>query len=281
MTVPRHGEGLAQALSLAQALALALASVLAVAACAPGSHSSASSPVITAFVAASLRDAMATAGPAYADATGVRIETSADASTALRVQIEQGAEVDVFLSADTKNPDALLAAGQVIGSVVPFAQNSLAIIVPKSNPAGINSVFELGRRGLKIVAAGDGVPISSYAAALIRNLANDAQDPSAFVAAYAANVVTREDNVKAVVAKIALGEGDAAIVYATDALAERSVITIPIPDESNVLATYAGVVPATALHPDAGRAFLDWLAGPSGQAILARFGFVPLVPGPS
>ncbi|MEO8470127.1 MAG: molybdate ABC transporter substrate-binding protein [Chloroflexota bacterium] len=280
MTRPRQQNVLALAITLALTVALAVAS------CGPASPSGAPSPgshsrVITAFVAASLRDAMAAATPTYADATGVGLDTSADASTALRVQIEQGARADIFLSADTKSPDALLTGGLVIGGVVPFAQNSLAIIVPKGNPAGINSVFELGRRGLKIVAAGDGVPISTYAAALISNLAVDAQDPSSFAAAYAANVVTREDNVKAVVAKIALGEGDAAIVYATDALAERSVSTIPIPDGSNVLATYAGIVPTTALHPDAGRAFLTWLAGPSGQAILARFGFVPLVAAPS
>ena len=275
MRVPPHRNG------LAQALALVLASVLAVTACGPGSQSSAPSPVITAFVAASLRDAMTAAGPAYAAEAGVRIETSADASTALRVQIEQGAEADVFLSADTKNPDALLAGGQVIGSVVPFAQNSLAIIVPKGNPAGITSALDVGRAGIKIVAAGEGVPITAYADRLVDQLAAGTTDPGAFVAAYAANVVTHEDNVKAVVAKIELGEGDAAIVYATDALAATGVLVFPIPIGSNIQATYAGVVPTTALHPEAGRAFLDWLAGPSGQAILARFGFVPLGPGPS
>ena len=275
MTVPGRSTG------LAEVLALMLASALAIAGCGQFSPSSPPSPDITVFVAASLRDAMAAVGPAYADATGVRIETSADASTALRVQIEQGAKVDVFLSADTKNPDALLAGGLVIGGVLPFAHNSLAIIVPTSNPAGIESALDVGRSGVKIIAAGEGVPITAYAERLVDLLAAGVGDPGAFVAAYRANVVTREDNVKAVVAKIELGEGDAAIVYATDALAATGVIVIPIPPESNVLATYAGVVPTTALHPDAGRAFLDWMAGPSGQAILARFGFVPLVPASS
>ena len=275
MTGPPHRNG------LAQALALALASVLAVFACGPGSQSSAALPVITAFVAASLRDAMTATGPVYADEAGVRIETSADASTALRVQIEQGAEADVFLSADTKNPDALMTGGHVIGNVVPFAQNSLAIIVPKDNPAGIKSALDVGRAGTRIVAAGEGVPITGYADRLVDRLAAGTTDPGAFVAAYAANVVTREDNVTAVVAKIELGEGDAAIVYATDARAATGVLVFPVPVGSNVLATYAGVVPTTALHPDAGRAFLNWLAGPSGQAILARLGFVPIAPGPS
>ena len=277
MTVRPHRSEFAPAL----ALAVALAGALALAGCAPASPSRAASPVITAFVAASLRDAMAAVGPAYAEATGVQIETSADASTALRVLIEQGARTDVLLSADTKNPDTLLAGGLVIGSVVPFAQNSLAIIVPTSNPAGIRSALDIGRPGVKIVAAGEGVPITGYADRLVEQLGADTSHRGAFVAGYAANVVTREDNVKAVVAKIELGEGDAAIVYATDALAATGVLVIPIPDGLNVLATYAGVVPTTALHPDAGRAFLDWLAGPSGQAILARFGFIPLEPAPS
>lgn len=277
MTVRPHRSEFAPAL----ALAVALAGVLALAGCAPATPSSTASPVITAFVAASLRDAMAAVGPAYAEATGVQIETSADASTALRVQIEQGARADVLLSADTKNPDTLLAGGLIIGSVVPFAQNSLAIIVPMRNPAGIQSALDLGRAGVKIVAAGDGVPITGYAGRLVDRLAADTSDRGAFVAGYAANVVTREDNVKAVVAKIELGEGDAAIVYATDALAATGVLVIPIPDGLNVLATYAGVVPTTALHPDTGGTFLNWLAGPSGQAILARFGFIPLEPAPS
>ena len=277
MTVRPHRSEFAPAL----ALAVALAGALALAGCAPASPSRAASPVITAFVAASLRDAMAAVGPAYAEATGVQIETSADASTALRVLIEQGARTDVLLSADTKNPDTLLAAGLVIGSVVPFAQNSLAIIVPTSNPAGIRSALDIGRPGVKIVAAGEGVPITGYADRLVEQLGADTSDRGAFVAGYAANVVTREDNVKAVVAKIELGEGDAAIVYATDALAATGVLVIPIPDGLNVLATYAGVVPTTALHPGAGGAFLNWLAGPSGQAILARFGFIPLEPAPS
>ncbi len=277
MTVRPHRSEFAPAL----ALAVALAGALALAGCAPATPSSTASPVITAFVAASLRDAMAAVGPAYAEATGVQIETSADASTALRVLIEQGARTDVLLSADTKNPDTLLAGGLVIGSVVPFAQNSLAIIVPTSNPAGIRSALDIGRPGVKIVAAGEGVPITGYADRLVEQLGADTSHRGAFVAGYAANVVTREDNVKAVVAKIELGEGDAAIVYATDALAATGVLVIPIPDGLNVLATYAGVVPTTALHPDAGGAFLNWLAGPSGQAILARFGFVPLEPAPS
>ncbi len=254
---------------------------VAVAACGLGPSPSPTGTFISVFAAASLGDVMAAVEPAYADAVGIHLQTSTDSSTALRVQIEQGAQADAFLSADAVNPDALLSGGLADGRVVPFARNGLVIIVPHANPGGVVSPFDLGRPGLKVVAAGDGVPISKYAEVLIHNLASDSPDPAAFVAAYAANVVTREDNVKAVVAKIVLGEGDAAIVYATDAKAESSVLVIPIPAGSNVLATYAGVVPTTARHPALGHAFLDWVAGPAGQAMLARFGFLTALPGPS
>jgi molybdate transport system substrate-binding protein len=234
-----------------------------------------SSPVtITVFGAASLRDALEAAAAAYEEATGTTIVVATDSSTALRTQIEQGARVEVFLSADTQNPDALMAGGLVNGAVVPFAGNNLAIVTPAANPAGLGSPFDLGRPGLKIIAAGDSVPISGYAATLLRNLAALPGAPAGLGDAYAANIVSREDNALAVLSKVALGEGDTGIVYASDATASAAVAIVDIPSEANVSATYAGVVPTTALQPAAGRAFLDWLAGPEGQALLAAFGFV-------
>ena len=80
---------------------------------------------------------------------------------------------------------------------------------------------------------------------------------------------------KAVVGKIELGEGDAGIVYVTDANASTKVKPVDVPDSANVPATYAGVVLKASANPDAATAFLDWLAGPDGQAILAGFGFLP------
>jgi molybdate transport system substrate-binding protein len=95
------------------------------------------------------------------------------------------------------------------------------------------------------------------------------------VAQYTANIVTREDNVAAVVAKIELGEGDAGIVYVTDAKTSTKVMTIAVPDAANVPATYGGVVVKASPNVAAAQAFLAWLAGPDGQAILASFGFLP------
>jgi molybdate transport system substrate-binding protein len=231
---------------------------------------------LTVLGAASLKGALETAEAAYEAAVpGTTLTFSTDSSSALRTQIEQGARADVFLSADSTNPQKLVDAGLAAGDPVPFAGNALTIIVPTDNPAGIASPADLASAGVKIVAAGDEVPITKYADQLVGNLAGLDGYPADFAARCAANVVSREDNVKAVVAKIELGEGDAGIVYVTDAKASTRVETIGVPDEANVLVTYAGVVVKASEHAEAARTFLDWFAGPRGQAILAEFGFLP------
>ncbi len=230
---------------------------------------------LTVFAAASLGDALTAVSTAYEAATGTKVVLATDSSAALRTQIEQGARADVLLSADTGNPEELVAAGLADGGAVPFAGNRLAIIVPARNPAHIVAPADLARPGVKIIAAGESVPISTYARTLIERLAALPDAPAGFLALYAANVVSREDNVRAVLAKIELDEGDAAIVYASDAIASSSIRTIALPPGVNVTATYAGVVPATAVDPSAGHAFLAWLAGPAGREVLAGFGFTP------
>ncbi len=119
------------------------------------------------------------------------------------------------------------------------------------------------------------MPITKYATQLVANLAKEAGYPADFAAAYAANVASKEDNVKAVVAKVELGEGDAGIVYVTDAKASTKVSTVDVPDSANVPATYDGLVVRASRNPAAATAFLDWFAGPDGQAILRSFGFLP------
>jgi molybdate transport system substrate-binding protein len=230
---------------------------------------------LTIFAAASLKGALDKARTAYQAANpGTTITISTDSSSALETQIEQGAPADVFLSADIGNPTKLVDKGLAAGSPVAFAENELTVIVPAGNPAGIFSPRDLAKAGVKVIAAGDDVPITGYAQRLVDNLAKERGYPGDFAAAYAANVTTKEDNVKAVVAKIELGEGDAGIVYATDARASTKVATVPVPDTANVPATYAGVVVKTSPNAAAAQAFLDWFAGPDGQAILASFGFL-------
>jgi molybdate transport system substrate-binding protein len=245
---------------------------------AAGGHPSAANPVeLTVFGAASLKQALEAVKTAYAATEpGVGLTIATDSSATLRTQIEQGAPADVFLSADQKNPRTLAAAGLSDGPAVDFAGNRLTIIVPADNPAGVHSPLDLSRPRLRVVAAGVDVPISSYADQVVAKLGTLAgHDPKQFASAYAANVVSREQNVQAVVAKIELGEGDAAIVYETDARAATGLATIAIPDAANVPATYAGVVIAASSRRDQAHRFLAWLAGPAGRAVLAKFGFLP------
>ena len=144
-----------------------------------------------------------------------------------------------------------------------------------ANPAGIQTPADLAKPGIKVIAAGDTVPITKYATQLVSNLAKQPGYPADFVARYTANVVSKEENVAAVVAKIELGEGDAGIVYVTDAKTSTKVTTVAVPDAANVPATYGGVVVKASPNLAAAQAFLAWLAGPDGQAILASFGFLP------
>jgi molybdate transport system substrate-binding protein len=226
--------------------------------------------------AASLKGALDAARTAYeASRAGVTLTISTDSSAALETKIEQGAPADVFLSADTTNPKKLVDGGFANGAAVNFAGNKLTVIVAKDNPAGITSPADLAKPGVKVIAAGDEVPITKYATQLVQNLAREAGYRAGFAAAYAANIVSREENVKAVVAKVALGEGDAAITYVTDAKASADVLPIEVPAAANVPATYAAVVVKASANAEAARAFLDWLVGADGQAVLATFGFLP------
>ena len=231
---------------------------------------------LTVLAAASLSSALAEATRAYQSShAGASFTVATGSSAALRVQVEQGAPADVFLSADTLNAQTLVVEGLAVGAAVPFAGNLLTVVVPLANPARVATPADLARPGLRIIAAGSQVPITKYAQQVVANLARQPGYPADFVARYTANVVSHEDDVTAVLAKIELDEGDAAIVYVTDAKTSSKVLTIPIPAAANVPATYAGVVVKGSAHATAAAGFLSWLAGPQGQTILARFGFLP------
>jgi molybdate transport system substrate-binding protein len=262
---------------------------LALAACSPSASASPSTSAeptatpeasveafdLTIFGAASLTDALAEIETTYEAATpGANLVISTESSATLRTQIEEGAPADVFLSADTSNPDALAEAGLTAGDPVPYAGNSLALVVPDANEAGISSPADLATAGVQIIAAGPEVPITGYAAEVVATLAELPDYPAGFADAYAANVVSEEENVRGVLNRIELNEGDAGFVYQTDALGSSEVTAIEIPEAANTHATYAGCVIAGSAHEAQAEAFLAWLTGPDGQAILADFGFV-------
>lgn len=256
--------------------ALSAAPSTAPPAAAPSAAPAAAPAALTIYGAASLKGVLDKVKTAYGTADpGTTLTISTDSSATLETQIEQGAPADVFLSADTTNPKKLVDKGLAAGAAVTFAGNKLTVIVPTTNPAGIKTPADLAKTGVKVIAAGDAVPITKYATQLVANLAKEAGYPAGFAAKYTANIASKEDNVKAIVAKIELGEGDAGIVYVTDAKASTKVMTIDVPATANVPATYAGVVVKASRNAAAAQAFLTWFAGPDGQAILSTFGFLP------
>lgn len=255
-----------------------LAMVLVAAGCAIGTAGSPSvdRSELTIYAAASLKGSLEAAKTAYeAMVPGTTLTLSTDSSSTLATQIEQGAPADVFLSADTTQPNRLVEGGFASGDAVVFATNRLTIIVPVENPGDIATPVDLTRPGVRIIAAEDEVPITKYATELVTNLAEEIGYPPDFAARYAANIASREDNVKAIVAKVELGEGDAGIVYVTDARASTTVKAIDVPDTADVAARYAGIVVDASPNQAAARAFLDWIAGPDGERILRSFGFGP------
>jgi molybdate transport system substrate-binding protein len=242
----------------------------------PSASASTEALDLTIFAAASLSGVLAKVKHAYVAANpGTTLTVSTDSSAALETKIEQGAPADVFLAADTANPRKLVDAGLAAGAAVVFAGNKLTIVVPPDNPGAVGEPADLAKPGLKVIAAGDEVPITKYATQLVAKVAKQPDAPAGFEAAYAANVVSKEDNVKAVIGKIELGEGDAGIVYVTDAKASTKVATVDVPDAVNVPANYAGVVVGASTHQEPARTFLGWLTSVDGQASFASFGFLP------
>jgi molybdate transport system substrate-binding protein len=199
--------------------------------------------------------------------------TSTGATSTLRMQIEQGSPADVLLGADTTNAQALIDEEDAIGPVTPFATNVLTVIVPASNPKGIQTPADLAKPGTCVIAAATSVPINKYSEQLVANLAQRPEYGASFATGYEANICSREDNVGAVVNKISLGEGDAAIVYVTDAEAGQNLQQIAVPADSNVLATYGGVPIKSSPNASTAADFLTWLRGPAGQAVLRAHGF--------
>jgi len=168
----------------------------------------------------------------------------------------------------------LVSKALIEGQPSAFARNVPVIVIPFSNQANIMNPKDLANAGVKIVLAALDVPIGNYARQIIDKLAADTSSGVGFKDAALKNVVSNEANVRAVLTKVELGEADAGIVYQTDALiSKESVKSIPIPDSANVVATYPIAVVRDAKDREAAAAFVEYIRGASGQAILATAGF--------
>jgi len=186
-------------------------------------------------------------------------------SDQLALQIRQGAPADVYAAASPKYTQLLYRDG-LVGKPVTFAKNRLIVIVPKSNPAKIHSVYDLRRSGVKVVMGDQSVPIGSYTRQLLDNLG--------IKDAVLHNVVSQETDVKGIVAKVALGEADAGFVYRTDAKpvsARVEKVFLPVWAQPPVRYQIA-IVSSTPRKVEA-RAFIRKVLAKRSRMLLRRAGF--------
>jgi molybdate transport system substrate-binding protein len=220
---------------------------------------------IMVFAAASLSAAFRDLAAAFEQKhPGTRVETNFASSSTLVQQIEQGAPADVFASANEEQMQRLADEKLLAGRAARFARNLLEIAVEAGNPHGIRGLADLTRPGLVVVLAGPTVPAGQYALEAFKRAGVTPPEGS------------RELDVKAVLSRVSLGEADAGVVYVTDVRAAGDgALGVEIPEEHNVVAHY----PIAALHeapnPVGARAFTAFVLSTDGQAVLARYGFLP------
>jgi len=189
-------------------------------------------------------------------------------SNALATQITNGAPADVFASANTTLPAQLFAQGVVEKPVV-FARNTLVIVVPKSNPAGIKSVYDLAKPGVKIDVANSAVPVGSYTLQVL--------DQLGLRSSVSANFVSQDTDVRTVLSKVQLGQADAGFVYSTDARSVPDAVTvIKVPAWAQPKIAYSMAIVARSQNKAAAQAFIAEVLSKSGQATMLKYGFLPI-----
>jgi molybdate transport system substrate-binding protein len=210
--------------------------------------------------AASLTDAFPAIDPG---------ETYSFAGTnTLATQISNGAPADIFASANTTIPAMLYAQG-LVEKPVNFTRNTLVIVVPKSNPAAIDDIFDLTKPGVKLVVAQAAVPVGGYTLAILKNMG--------LTARILPNVVSQENDVRTVLTKIALGQADAGFVYATDAKTVPGQVTVvKVPAWAQPKVTYAMAVVSRSANKAAAQQFIKEVLSARGQAKLRALGFLAL-----
>ncbi len=245
-------------------VALAALAVL-IAAAQPVAAAPKPSGEITVFAAASLTESFdAIAKQFEKKYPDVTVKFNYDASSNLATQINQGAPADVFASADQDNLQKTIDAGTVTPPPVVFAKNRLEIAVEKGNPKKIKSLADLQKSGLVVVLCADQVPCGKYAA------------QSFAMAGVTINPSSKEENAKATLSKVSIGEADASIVYVTDVKAAKGTTSgVKIPDKVNVIATYPMGIVKESQNATAAKAWVRFVTSKPAQTTLRKFGFLP------
>jgi len=245
-------------------VAVVAVTVVAMIALASGASVRAQANPLTIYAAASLTEAFKGFDPAQ--------RYSFAASNTLETQIRNGAPADIFASAAPLNTQRLFR-DRLVDKPVTFTSNRLVLIVPKSNPAGIHSVYDLKRKPVKLVIAGPAVPVGAYTRTVLRKMG---------LTSVLSKVVSQESDVKAVTGKIALGQGDVGFVYATDARpVSDQVSVIRIPAWAQPRVRYEIAVVSRSSNKAAAQAWIRTILSARGQAALKGYGFLALPKAPS
>jgi molybdate transport system substrate-binding protein len=232
---------------------------------------------LTVFAAASLLDAFNAIGKQFEKAhPGVKVRMQYAGSQQLVAQIEQGADADVLASADDRWMGYAVEHGFIAGTPQVFARNVLVVIVPRMNPGRIDKLEDLSRRGVKVVIGAEAVPVGAYAREVLHRLSADPAMGEDYGASVLRNVVSQEENVKSIVAKVQLGEADAGIVYRSDVTPAvgRHVKMFEIPKAAAVIAAYP-IAATKTRNAELAQSFIDYVHSPAGQAALAHEHFLP------
>jgi molybdate transport system substrate-binding protein len=227
----------------------------------PAASATESLPAVTVYAASSLTDVF--------PAIDAKATYSFAGSNTLATQIKNGAPADVFASANTTLPNQLYQQHFCSAPIV-FTRNKLVIVVPNSNPAHIQNIYNLTRHGVKVDVAAPAVPVGGYTQTILKNMN--------IAAAVNANVVSQDPDVRTVLAHVVLGEVDAGFVYSTDAkTVAGKVKVIKIPAWAQPKVQYGICVVSASTHKAGARAFIKLVLSPQGQAKLLSYGFLPRV----
>lgn len=233
---------------------------------------------LTIFAAASLGEVFKALGKEFQSThPQIRLEFNFAGSQQLVQQISQGGTPDVFASANVKQMDAAVKTGRIDSSSVRiFARNRLVVISPHDNQTEITSLNDLALPNIKIVLAANVVPVGEYSLEFLTKCDRADNFSSHFKENVLRNVVSYEENVRAVLAKVILGECDAGIVYTTDIATDTSkrIRQITIPDNLNVIAEYPVAVIKDSKQEEVAKEFVRYLCSNEGQSVLQRFGFI-------
>jgi molybdate transport system substrate-binding protein len=227
--------------------------------------------------ATSLQDSFLEAGKIFeSDHPGTRIAFNFASSNQLANQIEQGAPVDIFASADMSILNRL-AGNNIITENSVMAKNKLTVIVSKNSSMKIEGLADLAKKGVRLIIAGNQVPAGRYARQFLQKADQAGSYGTDYNSLVLGNIVSEEPDLRMVAMKVAFGEGDAGIVYVSDITGDvgNKVRAIAIPDQLNVIAAYGIAIVKSSAHPEAAKEFYSLLLSPKGQAILTKNGLLP------